>query len=97
MSRKITPEEIERLAEYNKTHKYCSIEAYQDTIDWMFSDPNSKDILEILRSIPEEYAEEVFTTLDKEITSEIDKEILKDLGNASKPMRLCTSFKKDFP
>lgn len=35
MSRKITQEEIQGLAEYNKTHKYVSVEAYQDLLDWM--------------------------------------------------------------
>jgi hypothetical protein len=53
MSRKITPEEIERLAEYNKAHpdKYVSIEAYQDNIDWIFSHSDSKIISEINQSV----------------------------------------------
>lgn len=41
MSRQITPEEIERLVEYNKTHKYVSIEAYQDLLDWMPDEDNA--------------------------------------------------------
>lgn len=40
---------------------------------------SSKDLQEIFQSIPEEHRSEVFDMLDKEITSEIDQEILKDL------------------
>ena len=35
MGRKITQKEIDRLEEYNKTHKYVSVEAYQDLLDWI--------------------------------------------------------------
>lgn len=80
MSHKITPEAIERLAEYNKTHKkYTSVEAYQDMLNWMPDNLRSKDLQEIFQSIPEEHRSEVFDMLDKDITSEIDQEILKDL------------------
>lgn len=45
---------------------------------------SSKDILEIFRNIPEEYRSEVFDMLDKEITVEIDQEILNDLKRSLK-------------
>lgn len=38
-----------------------------------------RDFLEILQNIPEEHRDEFFDILNKEITSEIDQEILKDL------------------
>jgi hypothetical protein len=50
MSRKITDEEIKKLKEWNQdpTHKYVSIEDYQDLLDWMSNvdDQNVKKIFE---------------------------------------------------
>ena len=40
MGRKITQAEIDGLREYNKTHKFVSVEEYQDLLDWMPDNPN---------------------------------------------------------
>lgn len=61
MTRKITEEEINRLKEYNKTHKYVSVEAYQDMLDWM---PNEDD--EAVKEIREEMEKDHILELAKE-------------------------------